>query len=158
MQFARIVNGTVSAVGDYRSLFPQTSFSENGPTQSFLSENGCLPVSQWKAHDRTTHKLVPVEPYVEGDQVFTVQIESLTLEDKQERRKSAASEIRKRRDTLMSATDWTQLDDYPRNNKLAWRTYRQQLRDVPQQSGFPETIIWPTSPDAPTTPTNNGAI
>jgi len=157
MQLARIINGTVSAVGDYRSLFPQTSFSENGPTQSFLSENGCLQVSQFKPYDRTTQKLVPVEAYVEGDQVYTVTVEPLTTTDRQERRKTAASEARKQRDALMAATDWTQLDDYPRNNKPAWRTYRQQLRDVPQQTGFPETIIWPTSPDAPT-PTNNGAI
>jgi len=157
MQLARIINGTVSAIGDYRSLFPQTSFSENGPTQSFLSENVCLQVSQFKPYDRTTQKLVPVEAYVEGDQVFTVTVEPLTTTDRQERRKIAAAEARKQRDSLMSTTDWTQLDDYPRNNKPAWRTYRQQLRDVPQQSGFPETIIWPTSPDA-ATPTNNGVI
>ena len=158
MQLARIINGTVSAIGDYRSLFTQTSFSENGPTQSFLSENGCLQVSQFKPYDRTTQKLVPVEAYVEGDQVFTVTVEPLTTEDRQTKRKAAASEARKQRDALMAATDWTQLDDYPKANKPAWKTYRQQLRDVPQQSGFPETIIWPTSPDAPTTPTNNGAI
>lgn len=158
MQLARIINGTVSAVGDYRSLFPQTSFSENGPTQSFLLENGCLQVSQFKPYDRATQKLVPVEPYVEGDEVYTVTVESLTTEDRQAKRKTMAAEARKQRDTLMATTDWTQLDDYPKANKAAWKTYRQQLRDVPQQTGFPETIIWPTSPDAPTTPTNNGAI
>lgn len=158
MQLARIINGTVSAVGDYRSLFPQTSFSENGPTQSFLSENGCLQVSQFKPYDRSTQKLVPVEPYVEGDQVYTVTVESLTAEDRQTKRKTAAANARKQRDALMATTDWTQLEDYPKGNKAAWKTYRQQLRDVPQQAGFPETIIWPTSPDAPTTPTNNGAI
>ncbi len=29
----------------------------------------------------------------------------------------------------------------------AWSTYRQELLDVPQQSGFPETVSWPTKPD-----------
>lgn len=158
MQLAKIINGTVSAVGDYRSLFPQTSFSENGPSQSFLTENGCLQVSQFKPYDRNTQKLTPVAPYVEGDQVYTVTVESLTSEDRQTKRKQAAAEARKQRDTLMAATDWTQLDDYPKANKAAWKNYRQQLRDVPQQSGFPETIIWPTSPDAPATPNSNGAI
>jgi hypothetical protein len=158
MQLARIINGTVSAVGDYRSLFPQTSFSENGPSQSFLRENGCLQVSQWKAHDKATQKLVPVDAYVEGDQVFTVTVEALTTEDRQNKRKTMAAEARKQRDALMATTDWTQLEDYPKANKAAWKTYRQQLRDVPQQSGFPETITWPTSPDAPTTPNSNGAI
>jgi hypothetical protein len=158
MQLARIINGTVQAVGDYRSLFPQTSFSENGPSQSFLSENGCLQVSQWKAHDKATQKLTPVDPYVEGDEVYTVTVESLTTEDRQNKRKTMAAEARKQRDTLMATTDWTQLEDYPKSNKAAWKTYRQQLRDVPQQTGFPETIIWPTSPDAATTPNSNGAI
>lgn len=157
MQLARIVNGTVSAVGDYRSLFPQTSFSESGPTQSFLSENGCLPVSQWKAHDRNTQKLVPVAPYVEGEQVFTVQVQPLTQEDRQEQRRAKAAEVRRQRDRLISETDWTQLEDYPKNNKAAWKAYRQALRDVPQQSGFPDTVLWPTSPDA-SPPNNNGTI
>tara|TARA_R110000787_G_scaffold186342_1_gene297884 strand:+ start:1166 stop:1384 length:219 start_codon:yes stop_codon:yes gene_type:complete len=29
----------------------------------------------------------------------------------------------------------------------AWRTYRQALRDVPAQSGFPDNITWPTEPE-----------
>jgi hypothetical protein len=28
----------------------------------------------------------------------------------------------------------------------AWATYRQQLRDIPAQAGFPGTINWPTAP------------
>lgn len=158
MQLARIVNGTVSAVGDYRSLFPQTSFSESGPTQSFLSENGCLPVSAWKQHDKATQKLVAVAPYIEGEQVFTVQVQSLTPEDRQEQRRAKSAEVRRQRDRLISETDWTQLEDYPKNNKAAWKLYRQQLRDVPQQAGFPDAVLWPTSPDAVSPPNSNGAI
>jgi len=38
------------------------------------------------------------------------------------------------------------LPDYPSTNKTAWKTYRQALRDVPQQATFPSNITWPTPP------------
>lgn len=56
-----------------------------------------------------------------------------------------AAEIRYERDKLLTACDWTQVADAPVDT-AAWATYRQELRDVPQQEGFPENIIWPTEP------------
>ena len=50
-----------------------------------------------------------------------------------------------RRDALLSGSDWVVLEDAP-TDKTAWKTYRQALRDVPEQSGFPEAIVWPTKP------------
>lgn len=49
-----------------------------------------------------------------------------------------ADEIRARRDKLLAATDWTQTLDAPIDTATrdAMRTYRQALRDVPQQDGF----------------------
>ena len=32
-------------------------------------------------------------------------------------------------------------------DSAAWATYRQGLRDVPEQAGFPEDINWPTTPE-----------
>ena len=59
-----------------------------------------------------------------------------------------AEEARAKRDKLLAATDWTQVLDAPidEDTKAAYRAYRQALRDVPQQEGFPETIIWPELP------------
>ena len=54
----------------------------------------------------------------------------------------AAREDRTRR---LSATDWTQLADAP-VDKTAWATYRQALRDVPAQAGFPWNVQWPDTP------------
>ena len=147
MQLARIVNGTVQAVGDYRSLFPQTSFSENGPTQSFLSENGCLQVSQWKPYDRATQKLVVSAPYIEDDFVYTVVVEQLSSEDLQSRTDALAASVRAERKSKLVASDWTQLADAV-VEKSAWASYRQLLRDLPQQEGFPGSVVWPTAPDA----------
>jgi hypothetical protein len=53
---------------------------------------------------------------------------------------------RQQRDTLLTATDWTQVADVPQVTKDKWAPYRQALRDVPQQSGFPWTVNWPDQP------------
>ena len=58
--------------------------------------------------------------------------------------------IRVRRDGLLAAYDWTQLADGPlaKTDKAAWAAYRQALRDLPQQSGFPDEVAWPPEPAA----------
>jgi hypothetical protein len=53
--------------------------------------------------------------------------------------------IRQERSTKLKDCDWTQAADSP-VNKETWATYRQSLRDVPTQEGFPWTITWPTEP------------
>jgi hypothetical protein len=60
----------------------------------------------------------------------------------------AAMEMRRQRDALLVACDWTQGNDSPLSitTKTAWATYRQALRDVPAQSGFPDNITWPATP------------
>ena len=50
------------------------------------------------------------------------------------------------RDSLLSQTDWTQAADVPQTTKDKWAPYRQALRDVPQQEGFPDNIVWPVAP------------
>jgi hypothetical protein len=51
-----------------------------------------------------------------------------------------------RRDALLAATDWTQLPDVPEATRNAYVAYRQALRDVPAQEGFPNDIVWPVAP------------
>jgi len=54
-----------------------------------------------------------------------------------------ATNVRNQRTQLLSDSDWTQIADSTAD-KTAWATYRQALRDVPLQAGFPWTIDWPT--------------
>lgn len=54
-----------------------------------------------------------------------------------------AVEVRAKRDELLAASDKMALADRITD---AWKTYRQALRDVPAQSGFPTNITWPTEP------------
>ena len=56
-----------------------------------------------------------------------------------------AQDIRAERDYLLAASDWTQVADAP-VDRSAWATYRQALREVPEQAGFPENVAWPQTP------------
>jgi hypothetical protein len=56
-----------------------------------------------------------------------------------------AKSVRDQRKTKLAESDWTQIADSTAD-KAAWATYRQALRDVPSQSGFPWEVTWPTTP------------
>jgi hypothetical protein len=55
---------------------------------------------------------------------------------------TAAAGVRTQRDALLAKTDWTSASDLTMSSAMT--TYRQALRDVPAQAGFPDTITWPT--------------
>lgn len=57
-----------------------------------------------------------------------------------------AAVVRATRGNRLKDSDWTQVADAP-VDKEAWVTYRQALRDVTTQTGFPWTIVWPTQPE-----------
>jgi hypothetical protein len=56
------------------------------------------------------------------------------------------TKAKERRNRLLVASDWTQLPDVPLTTKEVWATYRQELRDISKQSGYPTEITWPTPP------------
>lgn len=53
--------------------------------------------------------------------------------------------VRTTRNRLLKVSDFTQLDDSPKDN-VAWKNYRQALRDITTQPD-PNNITWPTEPD-----------
>lgn len=57
-----------------------------------------------------------------------------------------AANVRKQRDKLLADTDWTQLNDIPQETKDKWSQYRQSLRDISLQSGFPTNVSFPSKP------------
>ena len=57
-----------------------------------------------------------------------------------------AANVRASRTQLLKDCDWTQIADSTAD-KTVWATYRQQLRDITGQAGFPWTIVWPTQPE-----------
>lgn len=59
-----------------------------------------------------------------------------------------AEMMRHARNQMLAATDYTQVLDFPCRDaeRDAWRAYRQALRDLPAQPGWPETVSWPAPP------------
>ena len=55
-----------------------------------------------------------------------------------------AVDVRQERNVLLKDSDWVSGSDITMSDE--WRTYRQALRDVPAQSGFPNSVTWPTKP------------
>lgn len=56
----------------------------------------------------------------------------------------AAEEVRIKRNALLADTDWYAMSDVTMSSEMT--SYRQALRDVPAQSGFPNSVTWPTEP------------
>jgi len=80
----------------------------------------------------------------EGDQPAQTAAEQETAYKAMKDAECAAS-VRRQRTEKLNDCDWTQIADSTAD-KTAWATYRQQLRDITAQSGFPWTITWPDAP------------
>jgi hypothetical protein len=95
------------------------------------------------------HAVALSEEYPNGQKPFTTQEEAewdaMEAEWAAGANDRAADDIRTERDAKLTQSDWTQVVDAP-VDQAAWATYRQALRDIPEQAGFPNTINWPTEP------------
>lgn len=60
----------------------------------------------------------------------------------------AIADVLTARNKLLFSTDWTQIPNNPLTSEMQaeWATYRQELRDIPQQSGYPYNVVWPVAP------------
>jgi len=131
-------------VAHYREVFPNVSFPASGPSDAYLAGAGAVKVNVFREHNRATQKLVPCDPVVENGWAYTVKVEDKTAEEIAADIASKAAQVRAQRDRLLTASDWTQVADAP-VDKAAWVTYRQALRDLPEQEGFPN-VEMPSQP------------
>lgn len=134
-----------NVVADYRSIFPNTSFPSGGPSDEFLEEEGAYKVNLWLPHDSATEKLVSCDPYIQDGWAYTVKVEAKTQEELAADLEAKAASVRADRNRRLADCDWTQLPDAPVNHD-AWAVYRQGLRDITGQPGFPVDVVWPDQP------------
>ena len=113
--------------GDYKSVV------RNGVEQDSNSNW----VYAWTENDM-------FQEYTDDDNVTHSVADQQAAYDAQNTSTLAASE-RAKRDDLLKETDHFGLSDVTMSAEMT--TYRQALRDVPQQDGFPETITWPELAD-----------
>ena len=149
MELAIVENNFIKTLGNSFELFPNVSFSSSGIDVEFMASNSVLPVQRWEAFDKSTEKLDTVEPYITGDKVLTyikrLKTEAELQEDALKLKTAKESEVRGQRNQLLKDSDWTQVADAP-VDKDAWATYRQTLRDVTSQEGFPFNVVFPNPP------------
>jgi hypothetical protein len=142
----RITNGvpTPYTIGQLRRDNPQTSFPKSVPDE-MLASYAVYPVKVVSRpdYDPLTQTLKQSDFYqVDGQWQVHYYPDPLPVDQ-------AADNIRAHRGNLLAETDWLVIKAYERNENISaeWEVYRQELRDITAQQGFPYSVEWPTKPE-----------
>lgn len=155
MLYVKVNNQAVEAfpysIGKLRADNTSVSFPLN-PSKELLESYGVYQVysAAAPAYDEATQKLVPANPTFDGTKwVFTYSVVELEAEEQNYVRDLKARHARERRNELMNESDWTVIRSVEMSTELAqsWKDYRQALRDIPSQPGFPFVVVWPQKPE-----------
>jgi hypothetical protein len=139
--YLKITNGVLQSYSlqQLRQDNPNTSFPEAFPNE-MLAGYDVYPVSRPEIpeYDFLAWAVVDGEFTQDenGNWSMGYKLEKLPLD-------IASENVRSFRNQKLSESDWTQVADSP-VDKQAWATYRQALRDITAQDGFPLDIHWPT--------------
>jgi len=151
--FCAVENGV--AIREAPEVLGWRTDSGERPTDEWLASKGfygLIQKPQPEINEREeTAKLEPVSAWPVNHDLKTVeQVWSVTMlsdAELEELELKRAENVRLRRLQLLFVSDYTQLPDFD-GDRSPWVSYRQQLRDVPSQPGFPWDVVWPTEPSA----------
>lgn len=141
--------GQVMFESEWLRLHPNTSFTLP-MTIEVINDFGADPVLEGPQPSAGRYQTVyrdGVEQDAEGRWFTKYNVADMDDDAKKAIDEQQAKNVREDRNKRLAESDWTQLDDSPGQNKLAWATYRQALRDVPTQTGFPWEVQWPNKPE-----------
>jgi len=164
MELRNRTTGTVITDSQFRSEHPNTSFPKV-LTVEILNSFDYDPILEGPQAQTTPPYQISVRDGIEkvNGQWFTKYIAGPVFQDYTDdegvvhtaaeqweeycfaKDAEQAKAVRDDRNKRLAACDWTQLADSP-VDKTVWETYRQALRDVPSQEGFPWEITWPDEP------------
>jgi len=140
--------GEVKTQGQIRKMHPNVSMPKIW-NEDIHEQLGIDPVlSTPRPEPSGAYKAVTrngVEQNADGNWVQAWIEQDITGDDRIAHDEKNALEARTKRDGLLTETDHFGLSDVTMSAEMT--TYRQALRDVPQQAGFPSTITWPTKPE-----------
>lgn len=148
MEIVLTATGKSITEQEFRAMHPNTSMPQQ-LSQSLLKTYDADIVLEGPQAQPTRYQVAyrnGVEK-IDGKWYTKYGVSDMGAEAKAALDASQAQSIRDQRDRLIAETDWTQGKDIPDNISNKWATYRQALRDVPTQSGFPWTVQWPTQPE-----------
>jgi hypothetical protein len=139
--------GEVKSQGEFRSRNKNTSFPSQWSVE-LVEELGLDPVFETPAPTVTRYQTAYKDgvEQVSGNWVWKWSISEMSAEAIASKDADAAKGVRTTRDAKLAETDWTQVADAP-VDQAAWATYRQELRALPEQTGFPHEITWPSKPE-----------
>jgi len=142
MPHLKITNGQPEtySIGQLRRDNPNTSFPKS-PSDALLADWSVYPytVQDQPTVDYMTQTLTPTAlAEVGGAWTQGWDVSNLSVED-------AGRNIRSQRDNQLQQTDWMAMSDNTMTPE--WSSYRQALRDVTAQEGFPFSVDWPTQPE-----------
>lgn len=148
--YVKVTNGvpTQYTIGQLRKDNPNVSFPRQISEQTLQSFR-VFPFTRaaYPTYNKRTQRLeVGDIEQVNGKWVEQWNVVNRTQEEVSQQDAMQEAKIRADRDERLAQTDWTQVADAPVNQE-AWATYRQALRDVPAQAGFPWSVTWPTQPE-----------
>lgn len=147
MELRNRTTGAVITQKEFLVAHPDTSF----PTT--LSDEIFNDFGYDRVLEGTLHTVIPPYQYNRRDGVEEIDgqwftkyvVDEPDAAGKAELDAIQATAIRAERNKRLSDCDWTQLSDAP-VDAAVWATYRQSLRDVTAQAGFPWNVVWPEVP------------
>ena len=150
MQIRIRETGQVVYEGEFRSLFPNTSLPQQ-LTEALLNELGADVVFEGPQAQPARYQVAFADgvEQVNGkwytkNSVVDMDAEAIAVVDANQ-----SSAVRKERDEKLSQSDWRMIKAWETQTPISteWATYRQALRDVTSQTGFPWEVTWPTQPE-----------
>lgn len=153
--FVKLNNGIaeryVLSVERLRKEFPSVSFPKT-VTEETLAALDIFPavIGSVPEHNRRTHRFYTEETGTLIDGVWTLVqvVVERTPEEVEAYDASEAHQARARRDSWLTRSDWvvTKALETGTDIPIDWAIYRQALRDISNQDGFPHEITWPVAP------------
>jgi hypothetical protein len=139
-------SGEVKTQGEIRQMYPNTSFPKTWSNE-LVAELGLDVVFETPTPTTTVYQTAFKDgvEQVNGKWVWKWSITEMDDDAKAAKDAEVAKGVRTTRDAKLAATDWTALSDVTMSAEMA--AYRQALRDVPAQAGFPHNVTWPSKPE-----------
>ncbi len=140
----KIINGNPVkyTIKQLRQDNPNSSFGRLISEEVLASYDVYSCTVQYVDYDRLAQTSVEGQfVQVDGQWTLFMVAENLAAEQ-------AEANIRSNRDDLLQETDWIVIKSYERSQNIPaeWELYRQGLRDITGQSGFPFSVTWPIKP------------
>ena len=147
MTYLKVESGEATkTIPNIRKEYSNVSFVGGTPNQDFLDLHKLVEVTPVT----TTHpndKVENVDPYKDGDKWYTQKVTPFVAPTPEEPTEEQNWElVWFQRYEKLRECDYVVFEDSLVSNKDEWKTYRQALRDVPQNNSDPDDITWPEEP------------